>query len=52
MDTEPVEAAKAMIGEMESLDEPTRLRLLNKYIHATEKLEQEEFAAELRSRLS
>ena len=37
---------------MESLDEPTRVRLLNKYIHAAEKLGKEEFAAELRARLT
>ncbi|MFY9228522.1 MAG: HD domain-containing protein [Candidatus Microsaccharimonas sp.] len=37
---------------MESLDEPTRVRLLNKYIHAAEKLGKEGFAAELRARLA
>lgn len=33
------------------LDEPTRIRLINKYIHAAEMLGQEDFANELRSRL-
>lgn len=33
------------------LDEPTRLRLVNKYIHAAEMLGQEDFADELRARL-
>ncbi len=36
---------------MESLDESTRVRLLNKYIHAAEMLGKDEFAAELRARL-
>lgn len=33
------------------LDEPTRVRLINKYVHAAEMLGQEDFADELRSRL-
>lgn len=33
------------------LEEPTRIRLINKYIHAAEMLRQEDFANELRSRL-
>lgn len=37
---------------MKSLDEPTRVRLLNKYIHAAEKMGQNDFASELRSRLT
>lgn len=36
---------------MESLDVPTRVRLLNKYIHAAEMLGKDEFAAELQKRL-
>ena len=33
------------------LDEPTRIRLINKYVHAAEMLGQEDFANALRSRL-
>jgi len=33
------------------LDEPTKIRLINKYIHAAEMLGENDFADELRSRL-
>ena len=38
-------------GRMSQLDEPTRVRLINKYVHAAEMLGEEGFVSELRSRL-